>query len=43
MDQGYEGMHYFQYMRLNKETNVKSITENFEKIDDVVSSKLIEL
>ena len=49
-DQGFEGIHYFQSMRSHKkkfgaivQTNVESITENFEKIGAVVSSKLIEL
>ena len=48
-DQGLEGIHYFQSMHLHKEifraifqTNVESITGNFENISAVVSSKLIE-
>ena len=50
MDQGFEGMNYFQSMRLHKEAfgaivqaNVESFTENFKNIGAVESSKLIEL
>ena len=49
-DQGFERMHYFQFMLLHKETfigaidrtKVESSTENFENVG-AVSSKLIEL
>ena len=50
LDAGFEGIHYFQSICLHKEafeaidqTNVESLTENFKVIDDVVSSKLMEL
>ena len=50
MDQVFEGIDYFQPMRLHKEgfgaiaqTNVESLTENFKNIGTVESSKLIEL
>ena len=49
-DQGFEGIHYYQFMRLHKEafeaiiqSNVEPITENFENIGVVASSKLIKL
>ena len=48
--QSFEGIHYFQSMCLHKESfgaivqiNVESITEKFENIGTVVSSKLTEL
>ena len=49
-DQGFQGIHYFQSMRLHKEgfgaivqANVQLITENFKSISPVVSRKLIDL
>ena len=47
VDQGFEGIHYFQSMCLDRkaivQTNKESITENFENTGAVVSSKLIEI